>query len=976
MKKPSKIISVTLAFLLLFQVFAFVINPNVNAAGGALRVEMYMENTAQTTNIISPNFKIANYGVNSLNLSNVNIRYYFTKDSAGTQNFNCNVSGVTGSFTDMTVPTANADNYLTISFPSGMFLAPNTSIELKTGISRADGLAYNQVNDYSFSLTNTDYTEWSKAPAYINNIKLWGSEPVFDSTHGFLVIVSSKIYGACQSELNTYLSDLANEGWSPTLIKVNNEADSSFSGDDSFHVCENPSALKQVIKGYYEQGYKGFVIIGSAPSIPNAIWRVDPNSTDQGPTDLFYADMGTWCDIGNDGIYESYYDHTTSPRQPASPDNPLFIPDMIYGRISAGAISDSVQQEGIKTKAYLSKIHDLRLAGGNLSFEPKAFCFSDDDFVTSEYDKVSYLKDLERDVYEVSNRTSTSKDKFLELLNGGYRIGYETIHASPTGWGIPTHPYGTEDSTKTDHPSIDDINGTTIKVNYIQLNSCSACDYTTENLGEAFLFNNADTYSTLKNSYVYNVTGMTISSSTYVDEQYFEDLKSECIGTAFKNLMTRRADKIAQGTLYVFDQPAYVLLGDPTIKYNFTKPANRCPIVTNDLSDVNAYPNKPFKINFRTTDSENDPVFLDVAGLPEGASYDSNTKTIDWVPQTSQAGNSYNVTITAYNKNLSGEPANKYVQNFTIYVSRMNLFPQDIPNPGFELLNNDGTPSDWTRSTWGGGELSVDSAVKHSGNYSAKFSGNNPGYYELNQSVEPNTHYLVSTYVKTSNLINPTFMGTYFSINESISNDSTYSTSLSGTNDWTPVYLHWYSGDNTNMNIKLQFGAGASGTAWFDDFKVEKDYNLGFEFSLNNKASGWSFYSFNSNSDTNSISMSESSTKHNGLRSVSILSNQAPNYAFLYKNIPVEANTNYRVSAWVKTRNLNNTSTGASLSVLYGSNTVKSESVIDAETQWRQVYVDFNSGNNTSIRVNCRLGDLTGMVQGTAWFDDVTIEKK
>ena len=974
MQKRSKIISATLAFLLLFQLFALVTNQPVNATG-ALKVETYMGNTSQTTNTISPNFKITNNGSATLNMSAVTIRYYFTKDSNSTQNFNCDVSDVTGSFIGMTTPTPIADNYLEISFPATKTLAPNTSMEIKTSISKADGSNYNQSNDYSFSSTNTAYAEWSKVTAYINNIKIWGSEPVC-IPNGFLVIASSKLYSSCQSELNTYMSDLTNEGWSPTLIKVNNVPDSNYAGDESFHVCETPSALKQVIRGYYDQGYKGFVIIGSAPSIPNAIWRVDPNSNDQGPSDLFYADMGTWTDLGNDGIYESYYDYSTSPRQPASPDNPLYIPDMIYGRISAGAISDSVQQEGIKIKAYLSKIHDFRLTGGNMSFDPKAFCFTDDDFIASEFDKVSYFKDLETDVYEVSNKTSTNKNKFLELLNGGYRIGYETIHSSPTGWSVPTYPNGTEDSCQFDQPAIEDINGMTVKVNYIHLNSCSACDYTTQNLGAAFLFNNADTYSTLKNSYVYNVTGVTIPACTYPDGQYFQDLKSECIGTAFKNLVSRKTDEITQGTSYIFEYPIYVLLGDPTIKYNFTKPANKCPLVTNDLSDVNAYPNKPFKINFQTTDSENDEVFLDVAGLPDGASYNSNTKTIDWIPQSSQAGNSYNVTITAYNKDLSGEPINKYVQNFTIYVSRMNVFPQEIPNPGFESLNTDGTPCGWTRNIWNGGELSLDPTVKYSGNYSAKISGNNPGSYDLNTTVEPNTHYLISGYVKTSNITNPYYMGAYFSVNGNIINEYTNGTSLSGTNDWTPVYLHWYSGNNTNMNIKLQMGAGVTGTVWFDDFKVEKDYNLGFEFSLNNKASGWSFYSFNSNPDTNSISMSDSSVKHSGLRSVSILSNQAANYAFLYKDIPVEPNTDYRVSTWVKTRNISGGTTGANLSVRYGSTTVTSPYVLDADTEWRQVYVDFNSGNNSSIRINCKLGDLSGFVTGTAWFDDVTIEER
>ncbi len=943
MQKRSKIISATLAFLLLFQLFALVTNQPVNAAS-ALKVEMYMENTATTTGTISPNFKITNNGSSTLSMSAVTIRYYFTKDSNSTQNFNCNVSGVTGSFTGMTTPTPIVDNYLEISFPASMSLAPNTSIELKASISKSDGSNYNQSNDYSFSSTNTAYTELSKATAYINTIKIWGSEPVC-VPNGFLVISSSKIYSACQSELNTYMSDLTNEGWSPALIKVNNVPDSNYTGDASFHICENPNVLKEVIREYYNQGYKGFVIIGSAPSIPNA-YLDDPNLGNV-PTDLYYADMDTWADSDGDGLYESSYNSQTS------------APDMIYGRISSGAISDSDQQASQKTSEYLSKIHAFRLAGKNMNFEPKAFSFTDDDFWEYEPEMVTGLANLEKDIYSTSNKSSTTKSKFLELLQGGYRLGYETIHASQEGWSISTHPNGSEDAVSIDQPSIDDINGITVKVNYLHLNSCSACDFTTSNLGAAFLFNRN---STTGESNVYNITGMTISSAFFVDPQYFEDLKNNCIGTAFKNLISRFQDN------YVTLKTQYVLLGDPTLKYNFSNPQNKCPHVSNDLSDVNAYPNKPFKINFQTTDPENDAVFVDVAGLPAGASYDSNTKTIDWVPQASQAGNSYNVTVTAYNKDLSGEPVNKYVQNFTIYVSRMTLSSQEIPNPGFESLNTDGTPSGWRLS----GSPSIDPIVKHSGNYSAKITSNSPGYFTLSTNVEPNTNYLLSGYIKTSSVTG----GAYLSILPQSPLTYVYSNSIVGTQDWTPVYFRWYSGNNTSMQI--QCGLTDGDTAWFDDIKLEKDYNLGFEIpnqDATSRASRWTFYSRNTTSDTNSITLLNNQS-HSGLHSVGILSGQAANYSFLNNDIDVVPNTNYRFSAWVKTQNVISGTVGANLAVLSGSGLAVSNSVVNTNNEWTQIYVDFNSGSSSTAKIYCRLGDASNFAQGVVSFDDVTVEQR
>ncbi|HEX2927658.1 MAG TPA: cellulose binding domain-containing protein [Ruminiclostridium sp.] len=984
MKKQRKFISAVLVFLLILQTLVFISTSNASAAGGALKVQMYTENTSPTADTISPNFRIYNYGVNALNLSFVRLRYYFTKDSSSTQNFVCDscvynnsdIQGVTGNFTDMTSPTSNADNYLEISFSENVTLAPNSSIELKTRIFKSDGSNYNQSNDYSFNSDNSGYIDWNKVTASILNTLLWGCSPDAQPAKGFLVIVSSKIYRYCSNELNQYMNDLSNEGWTPTLIKVNNEPDELYNNDSGFYVCQSPQELKQIIKGYYTQGYQGLVLVGSAPSIPSAYWKPNPGSSEKGPTDLYYADMDDWYDIDGDGAFDSYYNDDANPgspdkKRPANPSNPVFSPDMVIGRISAGAISDSEQQEGIKTAAYLSKIHDLRARGGVLNFDPKAFCFTDDNFANEEHDRAASLKDLEKEIYSAANYASTNTEKFFQFLQGGYRIGYEVIHADQTGWAIYAHPNGTEDSTIHEYPSIEDINGMTVKVNYLHLSSCSACDYTTNNLGAAFLFNNADTYSTLKNSYVYNVTGMTIPAMSFLDAQYFQDLKSECIGTAYKSLLVRTAASVQNGTRSIAAYPTYVLLGDPTIKYNFTKPQNKCPYILNDLIDSNAYPGKPFKICFDTTDPENDPVFLDVDGLPEGAAYDSSTKTMEWVPQALQAGKSYEVTLTAYNKDTLGTPINKYVQEFTIHVSRMGLLPQEIPNPGFESLNSDGTPSGWTQIS-DENSLAIDSTVKNSGNYSARITDGYFDLYELNTNVEPNTHYLISGYIKTSNVETPYDTGAYLEIPGATANDCVFSNSIAGTQDWTPVYLHWYSGNNTSL--KMQCRLGGSGTAWFDDIKLEKDYNLGFEFYPRQDSSSgiakWS--TINLKGDQKAVSL-DSSVMRSGLRSVKIVS-ALENYVLMGNDIPVEPNTNYRVSAWVKTSDI--IGGGLKLAVICGSNTVNTEPVLGTDTEWKQIYVDLNSGDNTKIRVNLKLGELSQLATGTAWIDDLAIEKK
>lgn len=990
MKKQFKYISVSIIFLLLLQLFVFVTASNAYAAEGTLRVQMYMGSTSSTTNQISPRFKIYNDSTSSIDMSNVKLRYYYTKDSSTTQNFVCDSflnnniytapTGITGTFTDMP-PLSDCDNYLEIGLPTGVSLAANTCIELQTRIHKSDYTNYDQSNDYSFDSTSTTYVDWDKVTAYTSDTLSWGVDPNVTPDKGFLVIVSSKIIDYCSAEVNQYMSDISGEGWSPTLITVNNEVDVAH--PDAL-ICETAQELKGKIKTYYNQGYEGFVLIGSAPSIPTAKWKSNPSSTEIISADLFYADMDDWCDIEvngvSDGIYESYYDAAGSSifdkSRPANPSYPLFIPEMIYGRISAGAISNfDPQLEGTRTAAYLSKIHNFRSSGWNADFGDKAFCFFDDEFLHQESDTVTYMRNLAQDIYCISNMASSDKDTFLQFLQGGYRMGYGAMHGNKSLVQTIAHPNGTEDYEIREFPAIADINEITVKVNYLHLNSCSTCNYDSPNLGATILFNNANSSSDYENSYVCNVTGQVTPGSFNLDADYYEDLKSNCIGTAFKNFVSINAEF----------NPMYILLGDPTLQYNFTEYENKCPYVTNDLHDVNAYPDKPFKITFQTTDPENDPVFVDVAGLPNGATYDSSTKTLDWVPSASQVGNSYNVTITAYNKDALGATINKYVQSFTIYVSRMTLYPVQINNPGFESLNTDGTtPSSWIqwRSSYST-TFSIDPVVKYSGNNSACITNTqntDSGLYgSTATNVEPNTHYLLSGYIKTSNAMS--LDGAKLILLSGAGLPLTSTSPITGTQDWTPVYIHWYSGDNTSLQIQC-FLTG-SGTAWFDDIKLERDDNLGFELVNENFSpssadaiTNWTTYSLNQDSGTMSQFWLSSDIKYSGLRSGLISSNQAPNYAYLSNEVDVVPNASYLACVWIRTSETGiSGDTGAYLELQCGDETAATSPVSTTYGDWmiREVYI--TTGTNTKMTINCKLGDTTDLAMGTAWFDNIKLYK-
>jgi putative membrane-bound dehydrogenase-like protein len=113
---------------------------------------------------------------------------------------------------------------------------------------------------------------------------------------------------------------------------------------------------------------------------------------------------------------------------------------------------------------------------------------------------------------------------------------------------------------------------------------------------------------------------------------------------------------------------------------------------------------------------------------------------------------------------------------------------------------------------------------------------------------------------------------------------------------------------------------------------------------------------------------------HSGSYCLKITSDNGAD-ASAFVNVPVEPNTEYRLSGWIKTRGLEPLSgLGALLNVHeLQSPRVMTRPVI-ASRDWQQVEVEFNSGNRKSIGINCLFGGW-GRAKGTAYFDDIRLVK-
>jgi hypothetical protein len=147
---------------------------------GSLVVLYQRGDTIATDNRIRAQFIVKNIGSTVVNLSELKLRYWFTKEGTGSPVFNVDYAAVgTENVGAIFVNAGGSTYYLEISFSNEAgTLAPGEDTgAIKARITTTTFADQIESNDYSFGANATTYQEWQKITLYRNGSLVWGVTP-------------------------------------------------------------------------------------------------------------------------------------------------------------------------------------------------------------------------------------------------------------------------------------------------------------------------------------------------------------------------------------------------------------------------------------------------------------------------------------------------------------------------------------------------------------------------------------------------------------------------------------------------------------------------------------------------------------------------------------------------------------------------------------------------------------------------------
>ena len=143
--------------------------------------------------------------------------------------------------------------------------------------------------------------------------------------------------------------------------------------------------------------------------------------------------------------------------------------------------------------------------------------------------------------------------------------------------------------------------------------------------------------------------------------------------------------------------------------------------------------------------------------------------------------------------------------------------------------------------------------------------------------------------------------------------------------------------------------------------------NASFEKVVGRNPAGWERRTYGGQAEHR-----PARTGHTGERSVMIRSEDGADAGW-FTSARVKPYSRYRLSGWIKTEGLDAGSGKGALLNLHNIQPLQTRA-ITGTTDWTRVEVEFDTGSNSTVELNCLLGGW-GQSTGTALFDDIQLER-
>ena len=298
-----------------------------------------------------------------------------------------------------------------------------------------------------------------------------------------LVLVNTGLQPSIQTELDTYVADLVQDGYTVDLHQA------------SGGTAQN---LKSFILANSTDLF-GCVFIGEQPTawFEHTYWGYESF-----PCDLYLMDLdGDWSDTDTDGKYDQ---HAAGAGDVG--------PEVFVGRIDASMMSGD---EGAITRAYLDKNHLYRTG----SFVPPrhALTYTEDDWagMGDMMHSVHYAYSS----YEAIDAPDTSRDDYIQnrLPDPGYELIQLACHSSPSVHAFTRGGYAYSSAVQNAPP----------ESVFYNLFCCSSLRFTSSNyIGGSYIYDTG--------SPGLSVIGSTKTGSMLVFSAFYNALDEEVFGEAFR----------------------------------------------------------------------------------------------------------------------------------------------------------------------------------------------------------------------------------------------------------------------------------------------------------------------------------------------------------------------------------------------------------------------------------------------------------